>query len=653
MRPSQPNHDSDAYYRKTMNKVLKRLLKKHFAELADQESLQALFESFSEVLNQQDEDRVMLERSLMLTSDELNDINHQLRTQLEEVKGVSSKLEKSAVKLEALMNASPEAIISFQMNGSIEQANLAALEFIGLNYEQAINLTSKQTLKIFLDRISNPGEFKKEIRYGDATFTTKQSGYFNTNDGRHFHYQSEPEVFEGNTIGRVFCFRDITDIKKNQELLKHQAFHDSLTGLPNRSFLTESLEHAIKIAKRNKHRTAVLFIDLDDFKKINDTAGHEQGDLFLKDVSTRIQSTLRESDILGRLGGDEFLIILEDITNQNQAIEIHDRILKLFEKPFSIQGNQYVVTCSIGISLYPQDGLYPDELIRKADMAMYQAKKLGKNTFHYFDDSLERIALHRVKLESDLRKAIKENEFKLHFQPKVSLLTEQIEGVEALIRWHKSDNDIVFPDRFIPLAEDMGLITDISLWVIKETCQTIQRWNSPQLQDISISVNLSAIDFINDEFIDEALAIIHDHKIDPKRIEVELTETVLFENTHKINSALLKLKEQNIKISIDDFGTGYSSFSYLQSLHIDYLKIDKSFVMGLKDKPKSLAIVKSIIDIGSNLGLSVIAEGIETRYELNQLMISGCHMGQGYLFSKPVNEGHIIEYIEAKNKNSL
>ena len=250
-----------------MNKVLKRLLKKHFSDLADTENLQPLFEAFSDVLNQQDEDRVMLERSLMLTSDELNDINKQLKNQLSEVKGVSSKLEKSAVKLEALMNASPEAIISFRMNGSIERANLAALDFIELDHDQAINLTSRQTLKIFLDRIANPGEFKKEIRYGDATFTTKQSGYFNTNDGRHFHYQSEPEVFDGKTIGRVFCFRDITDIKKNQELLKHQAFHDSLTGLPNRSYITESLEHAIKIAKRNKHRTAVLFIDLDDFKK--------------------------------------------------------------------------------------------------------------------------------------------------------------------------------------------------------------------------------------------------------------------------------------------------------------------------------------------------------------------------------------------------
>ena len=285
-------------------------------------------------------------------------------------------------------------------------------------------------------------------------------------------------------------------------------------------------------------------------------------------------------------------------------------------------------------------------------MAMYQAKKLGKNTFHYFDESLERIALHRVKLESELRNAIKENEFQLYFQPKVSLLTEQIEGVEALIRWQKNHGEIIYPDRFIPLAEDMGLITDISLWVVRETCETLNRWNSPALENISISINLSAIDFANDDFIDEAIKIIQSYSIDPKRIEIELTETVLFENTHKINKAISKLKEKDIKISIDDFGTGYSSFSYLQSLHIDYLKIDKSFVMGLKDKPKSLAIVKSIIDIGSNLGLAVIAEGIETRYELNQLMISGCHMGQGYLFSKPLNEAQIIDYILTNNSSA-
>lgn len=628
-----------------MNKLLKRLLRKHLPSSISQEDIQPLTQAFADILEQNDQDRLMLERSLMLTSDELNDINLKLKRQLNEMKSVKGELEISLVKQRALFDASPEAVVSFRMNGTIEQANLAALEFINLTKEQAANLNSKQTLRTFLSRVSNPSEFKKEIRYGDATFTTKKSGYFETVDGRYFHYQSEPEVFDGMTIGRVFCFRDITDIKKSQELLEHQAYHDSLTGLPNRVYLSDRLDHAIKIAKRNKHKTAILFIDLDDFKKINDTAGHEQGDQFLKDVTSRIQSTLRESDILGRLGGDEFLVILEDISNQNQTIEIHERILRIFEKPFDVKGNLYTISCSIGISIYPQDGLYPDELIRKADMAMYQAKRLGKNTFHYFDDSLERIAIHRVKLENELRQAIAEDQFYLVFQPKVSLISEELEGAEALIRWKKPNGTEVYPDQFIPTAETMGLITEISYWVIKEACRTLKEWKETEFSNTSISINLSAIDFAQESFVENLLSIVKDYEIDPSLLEIELTETVLFENILKINQAISKLKQHSIKISIDDFGTGYSSFSYLQDLDIDYLKIDKSFVIDMQSKPKSLAIVKSIVDIGCNLGLKVIAEGIESRYELNQLMAAGCHMGQGYYFSKPLTQAQLKNFL--------
>jgi len=627
-----------------MNKLIQRLLKKHLPDAQAQESVAELTTAFSDVIERYEQDRLLLERSLTLTSDELNDINQQLKTQLEEVKHIQQELEKSLAKQQALLNASPEAVLSFKQNGTIAQANRAALEFIGLDKEQALALNTKQTLTIFLNKISNPSEFMREIRYGDASFSEKKNGYFDTIDGKHFQYQSEPEILEGNTLGRVFCFRDITIIKQNQAMLRHQAFHDTLTGLPNRAYLSETVSRAIKQARRNHRRAAILFIDLDDFKKINDTSGHEQGDHFLKEVSKKIKDVLRETDTLGRLGGDEFLVVLEEITNQSQTMEVVERILSLFESPFEIERQPYIVTCSIGIALFPQDGETQETLIRKADMAMYQAKKLGKNTFHYFDESLERLALHRVKIEQELRLAIDNSEFVLHFQPKFNLANRRVVGLEALIRWQKNDG-LVFPDQFLPVAEDLGLITHLSCWVIEQACNFLNAAIGTHLEGLSLSVNLSALDFSSPEFLDLALSIIDKKLINKPLLEIELTESVLFDNLEAVNQAIHAFKERSMKVSIDDFGTGYSSFSYIKDLSIDFLKIDKSFVINMENEPKSQAIVKSIIDLGQNLNISVVAEGIENEEELLLLENFGCNLGQGYFYSRPLNNQDLNDFI--------
>lgn len=627
-----------------MNKLIQRLLKKHLPDAQAQESVAELTAAFSDVIERYEQDRLLLERSLTLTSDELNDINQQLKTQLEEVKHIQQELEKSLAKQQALLNASPEAVLSFKQNGTIAQANRAALEFIGLDKEQALALNTKQTLTIFLNKISNPSEFMREIRYGDASFSEKKNGYFDTIDGKHFQYQSEPEILEGNTLGRVFCFRDITIIKQNQAMLRHQAFHDTLTGLPNRAYLSETVSRAIKQARRNHRRAAILFIDLDDFKKINDTSGHEQGDHFLKEVSKKIKDVLRETDTLGRLGGDEFLVVLEEITNQSQTMEVVERILSLFESPFEIERQPYIVTCSIGIALFPQDGETQETLIRKADMAMYQAKKLGKNTFHYFDESLERLALHRVKIEQELRLAIDNSEFVLHFQPKFNLANRRVVGLEALIRWQKNDG-LVFPDQFLPVAEDLGLITHLSCWVIEQACNFLNAAIGTELEGLSLSVNLSALDFSSPEFLDLALSIIDKKLINKPLLEIELTESVLFDNLEAVNQAIHAFKERSMKVSIDDFGTGYSSFSYIKDLSIDFLKIDKSFVINMENEPKSQAIVKSIIDLGQNLNINVVAEGIENEDELILLENFGCKLGQGYFYSRPLSNQDLTDFI--------
>lgn len=501
-----------------MNKLTKRLLKRNLKEDFDLDSISKLVSAFSETIDQYEQDRLMLERSLMLTSDELNEINDTLRHR-------------------------------------------------------------------------------------------------------------------------------ITEIQNSQELLKHQAYHDDLTGLPNRINIMNTIHHALALAKRHQQECAILFIDLDDFKKINDTAGHNEGDRFLIEASKRLKSILRESDTLGRLGGDEFIIILENIASGTQITDIYSRALKSLSAPFIVDGNPYVVSCSIGISDFPQDGTTAEELIRKADMAMYQAKKLGKNRFHYFDESLERLAIHRVKTEENLREAIENNEFVLYYQPKIQInhQQEKLVGVEALIRWKKEDGTIIYPDSFIPIAEKCGLIKNLTKWVITESCRQLKQWENTSLANIPISVNISAIDVADNGFVDSTLSILEAYDTPGHLINLELTESVFFDDIDTVNYKLEKLHNNNITISLDDFGTGYSSLSYLQDLQIDYLKIDKSFIMGMSNNKKSLAIVKSIIDMGKNLGLTVIAEGVETLEDKEILIKADCHIAQGYLYSRPIEASQLEE----------
>jgi diguanylate cyclase (GGDEF)-like protein len=504
---------------KLMNKLTKRLLKRNLKEGFDLGSISKLVDAFSETIDQYEQDRLMLERSLMLTSNELNEINDALRLR-------------------------------------------------------------------------------------------------------------------------------ITEIQNNQDLLKHQAYHDSLTALPNRINIMNTIQHALALAKRHQQKCAILFIDLDDFKKINDTAGHSEGDRFLIEVSKRLQAILRESDTLGRLGGDEFIIILENIASSTQITKIYNRALKSLSTPFIVDGNPYVVSCSIGISNFPQDGKTAEELIRKADLAMYQAKKLGKNRFHYFDESLERLAIHRVKTEESLREAIKNNEFVLYYQPKIqiNLQQEKLVGVEALIRWKKEDGSLVYPDNFIPIAEKCGLIKSLTKWVITEACKQLKLWKNTSLANIPISVNISAIDIADHRFVESTLSILETYDTPGHLINLELTESVFFDDINTVNFKLEELHRNNITISLDDFGTGYSSLSYIQELQIDFLKIDKSFIFGMSKNKKSLAIVKSIIDMGNNLGLTVIAEGVETLEDKETLIKANCHIAQGYLYSRPIEASKLEEF---------
>ncbi|MCG6202773.1 putative bifunctional diguanylate cyclase/phosphodiesterase, partial [Psychromonas antarctica] len=584
---------------------------------------------------------------LTLAFNELNEINTSLKDNLAENKKNQLYLEKVLAKQQALFDASTEAVFSFN-NNEIENINQAAIEFLGLTPDD-IKENKKLSYDLFLNRLSNKQQFLSDTVETKENERTTLHGFFEAINGNYYEFYSVPEITEGHYIGRMWCCRDITNIRKNEALLLYRANHDALTELPNRAMILEELNHAIKLSKRHNSKIGLLFIDLDDFKKINDTAGHQEGDRYLIEFANRLQSVLKSGDILGRLGGDEFVVILEDIKNIAHIIQINQRILKLCEVPFYIKDKKYHISCSIGVSISPDDAINSDELIRKADMAMYQAKKLGKNIYHLFDNKLEKVALEKVNIESQLRDAIVNDDFILHFQPKISLNNNSLHSVEALIRWQKTAQELVYPDSFINIAEENGLIKSITYWVINKACKTLKHWQGTVLENIPLSLNITALDFSDKHFVDQVFKIIDKNAINPALIELELTESIFLNDISSVKKTIAKLKSRNIKLSIDDFGTGFSSFAYLRDLDIDFLKIDKSFVFGVHKDPKSRAIVKSIIDIGSNLGMKVIAEGIESENEMAILTEEGCHIGQGYYMSKPVSDELLMQYATKLN----
>ena len=629
-----------------MNRLLNRLIKRHLSELSNNTDVKSFITDVEGIFKQQEEEREFMERTLMISSEELNDINKSLKNNLMENKEHQRNLEKILAKQNALFDACTEAVFSFSNNNVIEKLNQAALDFLGISLEE-FKQSDVLTCDLFMAKIADIDQFNIDIDEIRHQVLANIHGFFDTIDNKHYEYYSVPEVVDGNFIGRVWCCRDISDIRKNEQLLKHQANHDTLTNLPNRSMLLAALNHAISLSNRHKSKIGVLFIDLDDFKKINDTAGHHQGDLYLIEFANRVQSALKQGDIVGRLGGDEFVVIIEDINDVTDVAPINERLLTLCEVPFLIKDKKYHMSCSIGVSIYPDDSDDAEELIRKADMAMYQAKTSGKNMSHFFDDRLERIAFDSVLLESQLREAIKNEEFVLHFQPKISLKDNKVCGVEALIRWQKEPGKLIYPDDFIAAAERNGLIREITHWVLEKACQTLTSWQQSVLKDIPISVNISAVDFSDPNFTTEVFNLMEKHAIDSSLLEFELTESVFLDDINAVCKTISELKSCNVRLSIDDFGTGFSSFSYLRDMEIDYLKIDKSFVQNIHKDKKSRAIVKSIIDIGINLGMQVVAEGIETEIDMTLLTSEGCHIGQGYHMSKPIDEQQLLSFAQA------
>ncbi|ABM04824.1 diguanylate cyclase/phosphodiesterase with PAS/PAC sensor(s) [Psychromonas ingrahamii 37] len=447
----------------------------------------------------------------------------------------------------------------------------------------------------------------------------------------------------------VATFRDITTSKAASEKINNLAYFDPLTQLPNRRMLLDSLRHVLTISARSNQHCALLFLDLDNFKTLNDTLGHDVGDLLLQQVATRLTDCVREGDIVARLGGDEFVVLLENLSLQaieaaNKAKKVAKKIIFELAQYYQLNMHRYHSTTSIGVTIFSGNETGIEELLKQADIAMYQSKAAGRNTWHFFNKTMQESIIARADMERDLRKAIEDNQFQLHYQAQVSSSGQTL-GAEALIRWQHPERGQVSPFNFIPLAEETGLILPIGQWVLDSACAQLKAWQkNPLTQDLVLAVNISAKQLHQEDFVEQVKATLKRHDINPARLKLELTESMLVENISDIITKMNILSKIGISFSLDDFGTGYSSLQYLKKLPLNQIKIDQSFVRDLITDASDRAIVRTIITMSHSLDISVIAEGVETVEERQYLLDNGCTHYQGYLFSKPVpiNEFEVL-----------
>jgi diguanylate cyclase (GGDEF)-like protein len=462
--------------------------------------------------------------------------------------------------------------------------------------------------------------------------------------------EDQPEIMMG-------VIQDVTKIKNAEEEIRQLAFYDNLTGLPNRSLFQDRLKHEIMKAKRKNEVFALIFLDLDQFKRINDTYGHHIGDMLLKNAAGTLKDCIRDSDTasrpgldesdttIARFGGDEFTILLSNIKEPESAAVIARRILEEMPVVHNINGNDITITTSIGISVFPSDGAEPEILLKNADYAMFQAKEYGRNNFKFYEKSLNLAAIERFSLEKDLYKAIERDEFLLYYQPKIDLSTRKIVGAEALIRWLHPQKGMIPPDKFISIAEETGLIIHINKWVIKTACEQNTEWVNAGLGPVKIAVNLSGYQLARQNIIPFLQETLEENSLDPQYLEVEITESVLMQDSDETLATLQQIKDMQISIALDDFGTGYSSLGYLTSFNVDTIKIDRSFIMGSTLQKNNIVIIKAIIAMGQSMGMKIVAEGIETEEQLELLQGYGVQEGQGYLFKPPVPQEKFISLV--------
>lgn len=491
--------------------------------------------------------------------------------------------------------------------------------------------------QLVIDQVTSPEAFAERIRHLNAHRDEKSRDEFRLKNGKTFDRYSAPYLdSKGNYRGRIWYFRDITDRKVAEERIQFLAYYDALTELPNRILLEDRIAKALAGARRRNEKMAVLFVDLDRFKIINDSLGHSAGDILLQEVATRLKTWARDQDTVARVGGDEFVVVLTGVPQIADVAVAGQRVIEAITSEFFLRGHLLNITCSVGISVFPEHGMDGETLIRNADAAMYCAKQKGPNNVQFFTEDLNIQMVERLKLENGLRLALDRQELFLVYQPQIDLASGRLIGLEALLRWRHPELGLVPPDKFIRIAENSGLIIPLGEWVLRTACSQARRWQDAGIPAMRVAVNVSAVQFRQDGFPDLIRRVLRETGLAAENLELELTESLLLSNADVMFSVLWELNEMGLKLAIDDFGTGYSSLSYLRQFPVSKLKIDRSFIQDVATNPDDAAITNAIIGMAKSLNLKVIAEGVETEAQMSFLSARNCDEIQGYYFSKPL-----------------
>jgi diguanylate cyclase (GGDEF)-like protein/PAS domain S-box-containing protein len=544
--------------------------------------------------------------------------------------------ERSRVTLESI----GDGVLSTDVTGNVTYMNAEAERMTGWPRDEAqcrpiaevLHLIDGKTRQLARNPVEMVIAHGKSLALHADSVLVRRDGYESPIE------DSIAPIFDrnGDITGAVVTFHDISEARAMAQKMAHLAQHDYLTGLPNRLLLNDRLSQAIAYAERHSTQLAVLFLDLDNFKHINDSLGHAVGDQLLESVASRLVSQVRHSDTVSRLGGDEFVVLVLEDAQAEHAANTAEKIVNALAAPHHLASHELHITTSIGISVFPADGDDADALVKNADAAMYHAKKKGKNNYQFFNSAINAVAVERHATEVELRRAIAGNELLVFYQPKVDLVSGMVTGAEALVRWLHPHKGMMFPESFIPVAEDSGLIVAIGKIVLLQACRQAKAWCDQGRQSFTIAVNVSALEFRDSRFIENLRNVLDETGLDARCLQLELTESVLMRNVDSSSAVLHDLKQLGVQLAIDDFGTGYSSLSYLSQFPIDVLKIDQSFVQSISSNDGNGVIVNAVIGMGMSLGQRVVAEGVETQAQLSFLHAHHCTEGQGYLFSAPL-----------------
>jgi diguanylate cyclase (GGDEF)-like protein/PAS domain S-box-containing protein len=576
---------------------------------------------------------------------------------------IALQLENSEKLYRYLVDSSPDIIYTLNHEGRFTFVNDRAYQLLGTSREELIGkhysvLVHEEDLEraryVFNERrvderASRNVELRLKCHSGngqDRTFNNTLMTISLNSIGMHVPDQ---EIKKLEFFGTYGVARDITDRKRAEEVISYQAYHDILTDLPNRMLFKDRLGLAVIQAKRKLTELAVMFIDLDRFKLVNDTLGHVKGDELLQQVSLRLKDCLRRGDTLARQGGDEFTIVLPELRDREDAKAIADKFLECLHKPFDLDGHEVHISASIGIAIYPGDGESIDELLRHADIAMYQVKALGKNGHSFYHNSMLDVSHQKIALEQSLRKALEQNELEMYYQPQIDVITGRIVGAEGLMRWNHPQRGLLTAGEFLPFAEDNGLMLPISDWMIGALCRDMLQWNAAGGEAIRLSLNLSPQYLDRGDFFEKMRGALVRYGISPAQIEVEITENICIRNPQYAIEQLNKLCQLGVSVAIDDFGTGYSSLSYLHRFPIHTIKIDQSFVKEIHDEHSHYPVILAIISIARGLGLHLIAEGVETEVQARYLKANGCLTMQGYFYYRPIALPNFIDVLQAQN----